>query len=339
MAVYLDANVLCKWSRLGLEAAALRIVTIYELRQLLLVPSLALAEAEHFHRHRLGELLKERGDVDRHLAPYLDAPLEGVALDVDEIVARWRAAIEARIQVIEVSGEHAREALMREVLRTPPAREADDGSGEGARDAAIWITALRDHLDRERPEPGHFISADKHLTRPHVQRELQAEIPEGAPPLQVHAGVANFLRSSGHEQVHGVARVSDDEIRERVTRLATVVVEPSNLIPSAVYGIDHRYWYSSQLRGLEFLSSGDQWRFVAPEGETVLDGSSAFTLVESDWRIQADCYRWPVDSDPSDAEGVEDAVIEGTLQVFLPEDPGGAPQLAQMAGWNVRWLR
>jgi hypothetical protein len=336
MAVYLDANVLCRWARVGLEAAALRLVATYELRQPLLVPSLAISEAEHFHRRQVERLLKERRDADRHLSAYLETPLGQVDLNVDDVIARWRAAVVARVQTIEVSGEHAAEALTREVLRRAPAREGADGSGEGARDAAIWVAVLRNHVDAERPEPSHFISADKHFNKAHVQRELLNELPDGAPPFHFHGSVAGFLRSTGHEQVHGAERVPDDEIRERVIRLANVVVEPSNLIPSAIFGFDHRYWYSSQLHGLEFLGSGDQWRFVAPEGDTVLDGSRAFTLVESRWRIEADCYRWPADSDPSNAEGVEGAVLEGTLQVFLPEDPEGAPQLAQMAGWDVR---
>src|SRR5437588_10927514 len=114
MAVYLDANVLCKWSRLGLEAAALRLVTVYELRQPLFVPSLALAEAERYHRHRLESLVKERGAADRQIAAYLDDALEPFGLDVAETVARWRNAVMGRMQVLDVTGDDARQGLLRE---------------------------------------------------------------------------------------------------------------------------------------------------------------------------------------------------------------------------------
>jgi hypothetical protein len=57
---------------------------------------------------------------------------------IEELSAKWEAAIRARFDVIEVDGADACEALRREALRILPAQR-----GVGARDSAIWLTAKR----------------------------------------------------------------------------------------------------------------------------------------------------------------------------------------------------
>ncbi|GIG29393.1 PIN domain-containing protein [Cellulomonas marina] len=58
--------------------------------------------------------------------------------DVEDLVAAFARELEAKFSVLELHGDDAKEALRREAARLPPARR-----GVGARDSAIWLSAVR----------------------------------------------------------------------------------------------------------------------------------------------------------------------------------------------------
>jgi hypothetical protein len=76
------------------------------------------------------------GQVDYYI------PSEG------EAVKYWRREIDAAFEVISLSGGDAIEAIYREARRIAPARATADGSAVGSRDAAIWLSIKRFHLER-----------------------------------------------------------------------------------------------------------------------------------------------------------------------------------------------
>ncbi|MFD5124146.1 PIN domain-containing protein [Streptomyces sp. NPDC058385] len=70
---------------------------------------------------------------------HVDSSLE--PLDVDRLLGHWRGIYGEIFEVIETSGDVARQALAREAMHLPPAKRAKDHS-EGARDVAIWFSVI-----------------------------------------------------------------------------------------------------------------------------------------------------------------------------------------------------
>ncbi|PPF76292.1 hypothetical protein C5B99_10730 [Pseudoclavibacter sp. Z016] len=58
--------------------------------------------------------------------------------DIDDIVSEWERDLRSSFEVIEIEPEDAPRALRREAVRQRPAR-----NGKGARDSAIWLSAIR----------------------------------------------------------------------------------------------------------------------------------------------------------------------------------------------------
>ncbi|MFC8201754.1 PIN domain-containing protein [Streptomyces sp. NPDC057298] len=61
--------------------------------------------------------------------------------DMERLVAHWRTLYSEVFEVIETSGEAARNALAREAVALPPAARCKDHS-KGSRDAAIWFSII-----------------------------------------------------------------------------------------------------------------------------------------------------------------------------------------------------
>lgn len=103
----------------------------------LLMPDLAVRESVNLRRIKyeaasanfLGAYtsLEKYADVQ---PIYIPAP--------DEVLASWEDELREVFKIIPLDGADAVAALEREAHRVPPARE-----GRGARDSAIWLTALR----------------------------------------------------------------------------------------------------------------------------------------------------------------------------------------------------
>lgn len=79
--------------------------------------------------------------------------------DPDERELAWRQRLLEMCEMVPIHPPDAVEALEREIHGVAPARErVRKRPGTGARDAAIWLSILRDH--RERNEVGYFITKD-----------------------------------------------------------------------------------------------------------------------------------------------------------------------------------
>jgi PIN domain len=63
--------------------------------------------------------------------------------EADELIADHEREIKETFRILAVTGESAIEALRREARRIPPASIDADSKGTGARDVAIWLSAVQ----------------------------------------------------------------------------------------------------------------------------------------------------------------------------------------------------
>lgn len=116
--------------------------------------------------------------------------------DPAEVGGLWRQELEGNLKIIEVAPDDALAALRREALRTPPAR-----NGTGARDSAIWLTALRAHLRSDEPtylvssNTADFASGDKSVLHPYLMTELG----EKASTFHYYSNIPALLASFAEE--------------------------------------------------------------------------------------------------------------------------------------------
>jgi hypothetical protein len=161
MAIYLDANVLYPWLRFTEPERLAVSIVAHQLGQEVLVPSVAVLEAEEDLRRRLeeelGKLDSAKAGLERIMGESVEVFPEPIP-DVDEQLEVWRERLEEFATIVPLTNDDAHLALRREIEGRRPARPREKGKhGAGGRDAAVWLTLLRDH--RERARRGTFSPA------------------------------------------------------------------------------------------------------------------------------------------------------------------------------------
>ncbi|WP_424886521.1 PIN domain-containing protein [Streptomyces sp. SAI-126] len=76
-------------------------------------------------------------------------------LDLERVREHWRKQWSSVVDVVPTSGEALRQAAFREANALPPCR--DDGKKTGARDAAIWLSAI-EYAQAHEDETVYFVS-------------------------------------------------------------------------------------------------------------------------------------------------------------------------------------
>lgn len=99
--------------------------------------------------------------------------------DVDRAVEDRSQRLQRVFQIRPTPDEAAREALLREARRKPPAKTSQDGKGSGARDVAIWLTAIS--ACEKSKEHTYFVATDinafgKENLKPELVEELQLRL-------------------------------------------------------------------------------------------------------------------------------------------------------------------
>jgi hypothetical protein len=151
VAIYLDAEVLFGLSPNSLALSSLRIIA-REHALGIAIPEVAVNEPTAKRQEQIeSKAIAIRTAIEKSRdffkVPHFHEP------DAKQLAADWRHELLKVIRLIPMSGEHAMEALDREIHRVAPARE-----GVGARDAAIWLAIRDDHLSKS--EPGYFVSGN-----------------------------------------------------------------------------------------------------------------------------------------------------------------------------------
>src|SRR6266511_4996308 len=162
MAIYLDSNAMHRWHTFAeLNRVAISTVARQKMQRGI-VPWLVFEEL--------------RGQYERHLSETRDRLRTAVANaasafdeqgafdydpepDVDGQLASWERRFRQFAEILEPYHEDVVEAFRREVYGIAPARRERDKPGIGGRDAAIWLSIVRDHNTRD--EEGHFVTSDK----------------------------------------------------------------------------------------------------------------------------------------------------------------------------------
>ncbi len=101
------------------------------------IPELVLHESFNLRREAYDEAASRFVSSFNQISRFFDAPPVYVP-DVDEICQQWEEELRAKLHVMALHGDDAVAALTREAARRAPASK-----GRGARDSAIWLTALR----------------------------------------------------------------------------------------------------------------------------------------------------------------------------------------------------
>lgn len=101
------------------------------------IPEIVVHESVNWVRQKLDEHAEALLSAHRKLSAL--TLVEPVYIPSGEAeAAAWEARLREQFEVIPLRGEDAAEALVREALRKPPARE-----GKGSRDSSIWLSAMR----------------------------------------------------------------------------------------------------------------------------------------------------------------------------------------------------
>src|SRR5271165_85946 len=125
------------------------------------LPDIALEEHLAHYRRDIQAAEAQRRAAERELkrlVPYLRLP-ELPPFNILPAVMDRTHRLQETFLICPTPDEAGREAVLREARRQPPATVTKDGHGAGARDVAIWLTALQ--ACDERDEETYFVSADK----------------------------------------------------------------------------------------------------------------------------------------------------------------------------------
>jgi hypothetical protein len=153
MAVYLDTNVLVKKSGFGSLDFTTTLAVCLQTELEIILPSLVLDELESGRRRTYEAAFDALQAAHRNAAQLAPIPTLQELPNPGELAREFRSELATRVREAPMPATAPGEALRREVLRIPPAR-----NGVGARDAAIWLTVRDDHLSRS--EAGYFVSSN-----------------------------------------------------------------------------------------------------------------------------------------------------------------------------------
>lgn len=329
MAIYLDANVLWPWLHLTEpERLAISIVA-HQLGQEVLVPEIAVFEAEAELRRRIEEELDRLWGAEAGLQRMLGEDV-GIVLepgiDIDGHLERWRARLEGFATVLPLDGGDAEQAFGREIEGRRPARPREKGKhGGGGRDAAVWLTILRDHLGRA--EPGHLISGDRKAfaeatgeLHPDLRRELDDA---GAEPIDFYPGAGGLIETLGEV---GAARDLDAQALFEIARgPVESAASDSRELSLAVWSentkdLRHRV----QIEEADLLAISGQRRYEQGE-ESVLS-------LDTRWRLVARLLWQDAETDePSMWASYEGVAISADVQLLVVER-GGEPGAVEVLG-------
>lgn len=137
------------------------------------LPEMALEEHLSHYRAQLAEADRERVKAVRtlqRLVRYFN-PRDPGPFEVERAVEDRAEQLKRIFGILNTSDYACKEALLREARRQPPAAARWDRPGKGARDVAIWLTAVG--ACKEKGEDVYFVAQDKDAFG---ERELLPEL-------------------------------------------------------------------------------------------------------------------------------------------------------------------
>ncbi|HJZ37698.1 MAG TPA: PIN domain-containing protein [Solirubrobacterales bacterium] len=320
MAIYLDANVLYPWLRFTEPERVAVSIVAHQLHQELLVPLVAVLEAEEELRRRLHEEIAKldtaQDALERIMAQKLEVFTEPVP-DIDMQLALWRERLEEFARVLPLTDEDAQLALRREIRGQRPARPREKGKhGAGGRDAAVWLAILRDH--RDRAEPGHLLSGDKKAfsggkgeLHPALAQEVELE---GGEEISYYDDIGKLIERLGEQ---GPERDLDVSELQSLSLEAVKSGLRHSPIPSRALWMeqDPKLRYITEIDDAELTEVLSQRRYVAADRSVL--------ALNTRWKMSVTSFWQPRGADnPSSWAGAGSNEMEGELQLLVEEDSG-----------------
>jgi hypothetical protein len=289
-----------------------------QIGQRIRVPEIAADETEAHYRRSLQETLNRFRNAEKDLTD--DFNLEYVHVEPDprpdDLVTEWRRRLRMLAEEVPHHSDDAVEALRREIHGRPPARRAPKKPGIGARDVAVWLAILRDHVSRD--EVGHLLSKDFGAFG--KDGDLKAELREdlsGAGtnhPIHLYPGIDEFLSLLGEPSD---VEIDLADLERRAAPMLRKALEVSSEVPLAVYedlvGHERRYrTLVKEARPVRVLSA----RRYEREDDAV-------TVVNAEWELRVDTLMQSRDT-PNQAEWYvqEDVPLNGAVQLYLADERG-----------------
>ncbi|NAS22515.1 DUF4935 domain-containing protein [Herbidospora sp. NEAU-GS84] len=149
-------------------------------------------------------------------------PLDSAAAE-----ASYAESLRATFRILPTPEWAAMQSLIREARRRPPASREWSEKGEGARDVAIWLTAI--DAARSSDDPVYFVSMDKkafgaNSLFPELQQDLRDYLGDGATSFHYCCGIESLLKefAQQHDRVPTRNAIGAAEpVRQALRRVLT----------------------------------------------------------------------------------------------------------------------
>lgn len=334
IAIYLDANIL--WPMRTFEEVDRLVLSIvaFQLGQDVLVPGIAACEAGATYRRSLKAALDRHESGLRDLRRKFDIAFVGNLEPqpwIPDAMDAWERRLAGFATVIPTERADALEALEREIAGLAPTKaRVPQKRGEGARDAAIWLTIVRHH--RAADESGSFITtnSDDFATGPALRHELATELDDCAHPLTLYLSVEQFVKTIG-EPAYGPT-IGLPELR---TLAAPMLKDALKHRADVAYA----YWdelepdlkYATDVKSAEPVQIRAQRRYER-EAEAVI-------LMDADWKLKVVACFQDAGTETPDKWSSLAGPIEMTarIQLFIPERDGAKDRAQLITGrWSSR---
>ena len=198
MAIYLDSNAMHRWHTFA-ELNRVAISTIARQKmQRVIVPWLVFEELRGHHERHLTETRDRLKTAIENASSLFDEQGEfhyDPEPDIDGQLASWEERFRQFAEILDPHKDDVIEAFRREVKGISPARRERGKPGIGGRDAAIWLSIVRDH--NERGEDGYFVTSDKGFgtSDGKLRPPMSTDVAGGT--FQFYRGVDQFLAELG----------------------------------------------------------------------------------------------------------------------------------------------
>jgi PIN domain-containing protein len=322
MAIYLDANILWGWRAFDeVERLALSIVA-HQIGQTVFVPRVAAREAEGTYRRSLERAIERHDGAVRELqrqfrtAFFVDVEPQPW---IPDAIDAWKAGLAGLAEVIPTEPVDAVEALEREIVGDPPtkkrAKDKPEKPGEGARDAAIWLTVLRHH--KSTGEPGAFITtnSDDFAESGELKPALAAELEGYDHPLTLYLSVGEFIDSLG-QPTEG-PEIGLDELRELAEPTLKEALKHRPDVPRTYWDqLEPELRYATEIDSARPTRIRAQHRYERPD--------EAVSVVDADWKLTVTARFQDIDMETPNVWGRLQGPLDMTarIQVFVPERDG-----------------
>ena len=181
--------------------------------------------------------------------------------DIAERTMKYGSDYQSKVldtfDLIPLDGESAVEALRREAWRIPPASTSFDVQGTGARDAAIWLSLIKESI--RQPERIFFISSDKRAFKA-VNLTSDLDMSNAAITVLEDIGELLGMLADGVDVAVDVPMISEsDTAKEKVLRYLGSTWIPSDAVRIAIQ-IPPRSgcrYSDHSFTGIEFVDARD----------------------------------------------------------------------------------